>query len=455
MKRDIYERLAERLSHESHREIDIETHSETDLTFTGVVTRFIFRSFYQKLTRKDLKKRCKEEGIMLHSIMLGAHSSVSSLSASRATGQLNAKAAASVQGGRWTSAVQRQQLALYRRRNRRCSAASEQTITEESSAPDAKLAKEPLRKRPVAKNWEELLELKKKGETVDTTVTEVNRGGAVVKVKGVSGFVPFGRMDLTRLQGDGAPESAVSGNADGEQLRLLQEILVGQAISGKIIECDKSSSTLVLSEQEVLRDTMLRDVKEGQVVECVVRNLVDYGAFAAIRSKDGNFHSTDALIHLSELSWDFLVKPEQRVRVGDELQCLVIAVDHKKGRISLSLKQMQADPLKETLTGLLPLVDGGPNLEGTVPVSIPQSIEEVVGELAKEDGIDSIALGRQVSEQRTVAQDLEIYVSTKEVPGGFILVARAGRVVQEISIVTTLPPQELKAAMQRALKRLM
>lgn len=336
-----------------------------------------------------------------------------------------------------------------------CSTASEQSVTEESSPQSAVVPHEPLLKRPVAKNWDELLESKKKNETVETAVTSVNRGGVVVNVKGIDGFIPFGRMDQARLQGLGSRESVFSGNPDGEQLRLLQEKLTGQTISGKIIEIDRSSSSLVLSEQEVLRDRMLQSVQEGQVVDCVVRNLVDYGAFAAIRSEDGNFHTSDALIHLSELSWDFLVKPEQRVRVGDELKCLVLAVDQKKGRISLSLKRMQADPLQETLTGLLPLVDGGPDLEGTVPVSIPQSIEEVVGELAKEDGIDSITLGRQVSEQRTVAQDLEIYVSTKEVPGGYILVARAGRIVQEISIVTTLPPQQLKAAMQRALKRLM
>lgn len=71
-----------------------------------------------------------------------------------------------------------------------------------------------------------------------------------------------------------------------------------------------------------------------------------------------------ALIHLSELSWDFLVKPEQRVRVGDKLRCVVISVDHKKGRISLSLKRMQ--------------VGSSSTLFPPPPVALPDSAAEAV-----------------------------------------------------------------------------
>lgn len=92
--------------------------------------------------------------------------------------------------------------------------------------------------------------------------------------------------------------------------------------------------------------------------------------------------------------------------------------------------------------------------EVSVPTSMPSGVEDILSELSKEPGVAGVALGRRAEERRTVSQDLELWISKEAVVGGYNLLARAGRLVQEIHVESGLPPAEMKAAVQRVLRRL-
>lgn len=305
------------------------------------------------------------------------------------------------------------------------------------------------RPKLVPDNWQKIVDHQAAEETVTGTITDINKGGVIVDVYGIQGFVPYSRLDPLRAPSQAEIAAAVSGSKDSDQ---GSKALVGESITAKILTADVAERLLVLSERAAQKSAFLSTVKKGDVVQAVVQALTDYGAFVGIKGPDGAIHGAEALIHKSELSWDRIMRPEQVVKVGDEVTAVVTKLDKAKGRLALSMKRLEADPLKETLDGVLPAVQDG--AESLVPVDVPQSIEQVVAELEKEEGITAINLGRQVEERRTVAQDLEIYISKKEVANGYSLVARAGRIVQEVNITTDLDPAGLKAAMQRALKRL-
>ena len=141
-------------------------------------------------------------------------------------------------------------------------------------------------------------------------------------------------------------------------------------------------------------------------------------------------HGAEGLIHLSELSWDAVLTPEAVVQPGTVVRVRVLGADAEKGRIRLSLKRMEADPLTETLDALLPL-DAGDDAERVAspaaastssssfsddsassdPALVPTSIEGVCDALRAEPGVDAVKLGRQAEEKRAVSQDLELWIS--------------------------------------------
>ena len=155
---------------------------------------------------------------------------------------------------------------------------------------------------------------------------------------------------------------------------------------------------------------------------------------------------------LRELSWDWVANVGAVVKKGEKVKVKV--VDVRSGpqcKVVVSLKRMEGDPLKENLDNVMPLDDLG--VEQVVPVTMPQGVEDILNELSNESSIEEVTLGRRVEERRTVSQDLELWMSKEQLPDGFNLVARAGRVVQEIHVRTSMDAQSMKGAVQRVLKR--
>ncbi|HET6622537.1 MAG TPA: S1 RNA-binding domain-containing protein, partial [Candidatus Saccharimonadales bacterium] len=132
--------------------------------------------------------------------------------------------------------------------------------------------------------------------------------------------------------------------------------LVGQPIKAVILDADKKANKLIFSEKEAVKEGLaerFNQLKVGDSVKGVVTGVVDYGAFV-------NVDGIEGLIHISEISWERVNNPSDYVKVGDQIEAKIIAID--KDRLSLSLKQLQEDPwLKE-----VDQFKSGDKVEGTV-----------------------------------------------------------------------------------------
>ncbi len=173
------------------------------------------------------------------------------------------------------------------------------------------------------KDWTGLQAALAEKRTVQGTVTGLIKGGVTVDV-GVRAFMPASR----------------SGARDANDLAQL----VGQEIACKVIKVDPDDNDVVVDRRAVLEEEQGRakeqrftELREGMVVKGIVRNLLDYGAFVDIGGVDG-------MLHVAEISYGRVNKPADVLTAGQEIEVQVLKVDPRKRRISLSMKQLQADP---------------------------------------------------------------------------------------------------------------
>lgn len=171
--------------------------------------------------------------------------------------------------------------------------------------------------------WRRVLKAQETGETFSATCTEQVKGGLIVDV-GLRGFVPASHVDL----------------------RPVHDLsdFVGEVLSLKVLEVDKSRRKVVLSrkkaEEEIrqkAREETMGNLAEGQIVSGTVARLTNFGAFV-------NLGGVDGLVHISELSWKRIKHPSDIVQPGQVIDVAVLKVDPKKERISLSLRQARPDP---------------------------------------------------------------------------------------------------------------
>ncbi len=176
--------------------------------------------------------------------------------------------------------------------------------------------------------WKRIETAAESGEPVDGRVIEVVKGGLILDL-GVRGFLPASLVDIRRVQD-------------------LDEFL-GQELRCKVIELNRSRNNVVLSRRAVLeeerkdqRQRILDKLNPGDVVEGQISNIVDFGAFVDLDGMDG-------LIHISELSWSHVNHPSEVLEIGQTVNVKVLDIDRERQRISLGLKQTQADPWQQVL----------------------------------------------------------------------------------------------------------
>lgn len=224
------------------------------------------------------------------------------------------------------------------------------------------------------KDWEIVDELLASGQAFDSKVIGYNKGGLIVPIGSLRGFVPASQISLSRRTS--------SGNESPEQ---RWGKMVGEPMSVRVIEVDRERRRLILSERmalqetrESLKDRLLDELQEGTVRSGRVTSLADFGAFVNIEGADG-------LVHLSEISWERIAHPNEVLKVGQEVKVKVISVDRERKRIGLSIRQLQDDPWTQKVSHLKEgmLVEGtithltkfgafarlGDDLEGLVHVS--------------------------------------------------------------------------------------
>ncbi len=183
--------------------------------------------------------------------------------------------------------------------------------------------------------WEVVEKLQETNEPLDGIIDGYNKGGLIVVVSGLRGFVPSSQLSSARraaIQGDSPDKWGKS---------------IGEAIQVKIIEIDRARRRLILSERAVnpeskqsVKERILEDIKEGQIYTGRVTSIADFGAFVNINGADG-------LVHLSEISWERIANPNEVLQVGQEVKVKVINVDRDKKRIGLSIRSLQGDPWSE------------------------------------------------------------------------------------------------------------
>ncbi len=169
-----------------------------------------------------------------------------------------------------------------------------------------------------------------------STIIGYNKGGLIVPVGGLRGFVPASQISLTRRAG-------VTGDTPEQRWGKM----IGQEIDVCVIEVDRERRRLILSERqastetrESVKERVLDELKEGEVYTGHVTSLADFGVFVNVNGADG-------LVHMSEISWDRIQHPNEVLKVGQEVKVKVINIDREKKRIGLSIRQLQSDPWDE------------------------------------------------------------------------------------------------------------
>lgn len=162
------------------------------------------------------------------------------------------------------------------------------------------------------------------GMVMEGVVTGMNKGGLEVDIQGLRGFIPASQVDL----------------------RFMKDIssLLGQTVKAEVTKYDAEAGDIVLSrrnyqlkESSERKEQMIAELEVGQIRRGKVRSLSEFGAFVDIGG-------VDALLHVSDMSWGRVSKPDDVVKVGDEIECKIIKINKEKKKVSLSLRATLPDP---------------------------------------------------------------------------------------------------------------
>ncbi len=171
-----------------------------------------------------------------------------------------------------------------------------------------------IRRIEYMRAWERVRQLQAEDATVRSLVFATNRGGALVRIEGLRGFIPGSHIST----------------------RKPKEDLVGEELPLKFLEVDEDRNRLVLSHRRALVERKMNRLEVGEVVIGNVRGIKPYGAFIDIGGVSG-------LLHISEISHDHIDTPHSVFNVNDEVKVMIIDLDAERGRISLSTKQLEPE----------------------------------------------------------------------------------------------------------------
>ena len=189
-----------------------------------------------------------------------------------------------------------------------------------------------------AMGWEIVEKMQESSEAFEGKIDGYNKGGLIVLVHGLRGFIPASQISMTR-------RSTVQGDTPDRWAKMI-----GETIGVRIIEVDRARRRLILSERaanpesrQSLKERVIEGLEEGQVYTGRVTSVADFGAFVNVNGADG-------LVHLSELSWERIQHPNEVLEVGQEVKVKVISVDKDKKRIGLSIRALKGDPWNDKVS---------------------------------------------------------------------------------------------------------
>lgn len=214
--------------------------------------------------------------------------------------------------------------------------------------------------------WNKFIQLKDQKTQLSGTVTEVNKGGLIIEVDGIRGFLPSSQLSLNQT---------------------LEEELAGQSLQLVIIEVDRTNNRLIFSQKGLLQLTSedLSNFKSGSKVKAVIKSLQPFGVVVKIDDK------VKGLIAINDLSWEKVEDPKKLFKIDQEVEAAIINQDLSLGKLNLSLKQLSEDPftkvaseyeVEDTVTGTI--VSTTPQ---GVNVTLKDGVEGFIPASKLEDGI--------------------------------------------------------------------
>lgn len=181
------------------------------------------------------------------------------------------------------------------------------------------------------KSWRRLQEIYEANQVIEAEVTNYNKGGLLVNLDGVRGFVPASQVSEIR-----------GGDESSKQADMAR--LIGTTLPLKVIEINRHRNRLILSERQAIqerrdemKEKLIEELHEGETRKGRVSSICDFGAFVDIGGADG-------LVHLSELSWSRVRHPSEVLKVGQEVDVYVLGINAQEKKIALSIKRTQAEP---------------------------------------------------------------------------------------------------------------
>lgn len=199
-----------------------------------------------------------------------------------------------------------------------------------------------IREASIERAWQDLEEKQAAGEVFLTKIFDANKGGLIVEVNGITGFLP-----VSQLTNEHYPRVE-----EGEKSKILEKLrsFINTEMKVKIIDTDREGEKLIVSEKAAYsaeERKAISELKVGDVIEGEVSGVVDFGAFVKFLppSKGDSAREEDrleGLVHISELAWQLIDNPREIVKTGDKVKARIIGIDDT--RVSLSIKALLEDP---------------------------------------------------------------------------------------------------------------
>jgi len=267
-----------------------------------------------------------------------------------------------------------------------------------------------LRQAQQTTAWEDIKEKRDSGEVLVTKITNINKGGLIVELNGVQGFLP-----LSQLSSEHYPK--VEGGDTTKIVQILQKFK-GQEFRVKILDFSEAENKLIVSEKAINEEKLQEQLKKftiGDIVKGTITDVTDFGAFMLLSADDSSNEpaqegetkpkgTIEGLIHISEMAWKMIDNPRNILSPGQEVQAKIISIEN--GKISLSLKALTDNPwlnastkysvgqkikgtiakttnygalisLDDSITGLIPIPEFGGKKPSEI-LTVGDSIEVVV-----------------------------------------------------------------------------
>ena len=199
-----------------------------------------------------------------------------------------------------------------------------------------------VREASIEKAWQDLEEKQVADAVFPTKILDANKGGLIVEVNGITGFLP-----VSQLSNEHYPRVE-----EGEKSKILEKLrsYIGIEMQVKVIDTDREGEKLIVSEKAAYsaeEKKAVSELKVGNVIEGEISGVVDFGAFVKFfppskTDSDREEDKLEGLVHISELAWQLIDNPRDIVKTGDRVKAKIIGIDNT--RVSLSIKALEEDP---------------------------------------------------------------------------------------------------------------